>query len=307
MRVCTVDIGTNSVRGLVAEVGESGCLEVVHREGRITRLGEELSEEGILGELAMERTANAVERIVAEARRLGAVRFKLVATSAARNAANAESLTERIRRTTALDMEIISGVEEAKYVCRGAVGSLELAHERVLLVDIGGGSTELISVGGGEEPELRSVRVGAVYVTEKHIRHDPPLDEEMAAAVGGAGAALRETLSGLPGEAEELIGLGGTVTTIPPILMEMETYDASRVHNYVVTMEEAESVLRRLAALPLQERKKVIGLEPGRADIIVGGLLILKALLTASGFEKVRVSDRGILFGLAWSLLSEGS
>jgi len=251
----------------------------------------------------MERTANAVGEIVAIARRLRADRFKLMATSAARHAATADDLKDQIRGLTSLETQIITGLQEARYVCEGALSSPDLTGKRVLLADIGGGSTELIFASRDEEPVLRSVAAGAVYLTEKFLRHDPPLEEETSSALAHAIAALAKAHAGIPSGAEELIGLGGTITTIPPIIMEMERYEASRVHNYVVTIERVESVLQRLRSMRLPDRKKVKGLEPDRADIIIGGLLILKALLKVTGFEKVRVSDRGILFGLAQSML----
>ncbi len=301
MRVCTVDIGTNSVRGLVADVDQCGGIGVVHRQGHITRLGEEVSGTGVLSEAGIERTANAVEEIVAAARGVHAERFKLVATSAARNAANADELRARIRRLTSLETEIITGLEEARYVSEGALSSLELAGKPLLLADIGGGSTELIFARPREEPVLYSVGVGAVYLTERFIRHDPPHEEETSSALAHATAALSKAHASLPSGAEQLVGLGGTITTVPPIIMEMERYDASKVHNYLISIEQVQSVLRGLRCVPLTERKNVKGLEPERADIIIGGLLILKALLEVSQFESVRVSDRGILFGLALS------
>jgi len=305
MRVCTVDIGTNSVRALVADVGEAGQVQVVHREGYITRLGQRLSRFGFLNEAAIERTAKAVKKIVAKARSLHTDRFKIVATSAARHASNSDHLKDRIRSFTSLETEILTGVEEARYVCEGALTSLEVTGKQVLMADVGGGSTELIFACQGEEPVLRSVSVGAVEITERFFRHDPPLGVELTRALEHARTLLKETYDELPSGGEELIGLGGTITTIPPILMEMEEYDPSRVHNYVVTSEEVESVFDRLASLPLWNRVDVKGLEPARADIIVGGLVIVEALLEVTGFEKIRVSDRGILFGLAMSVRSQ--
>ena len=303
MRVCTIDIGTNSVRALVADVDEAGGIRVLHREGLITRLGEGLSESGLLDGAAVQRTARAVNKIVTKARRLRADRFKIVATSAARNARNSQALKDRIRNLTSLKTEIISGMQEARYVCEGALNSLEVGANQVLVADIGGGSTELIFARRGEEPTLTSAGTGAVFLTERFIRHDPPLEEELSAALKEASAALQKAVNAFPSGAEELIGLGGTITTVPPILMEMEKYDASRVHNYLIMLEEMESVLSRLASMPLAERKTVKGLEPGRADIIVAGLVILKALLRVTRFKSIRVSDQGILFGLALSVV----
>jgi exopolyphosphatase/guanosine-5'-triphosphate,3'-diphosphate pyrophosphatase len=302
MRVCTIDIGTISVRALVADVDEGGGIRVVAREGHITRLGEGLSERGLLGAAAMERTARTVGEIVEKARRLGAGQFKLVATSAARSSANADELTDRIRGLTSLEVNVITGLEEAKYICEGALRSLAIGEKPVLLADIGGGSTEMIFARRDENPVLCSVATGAVYLTERFLRHDPPQADAVSSAFEDALAMLENAHAGLPRGAEELIGLGGTITTVPPIVMGMRKYDASRVHNSVVGVGQVLSVLRRLVSMSLPERRRVRGLEPGRADIIVGGLLILKALLKASGFEKVRVSDRGILFGLALSM-----
>jgi len=305
MRVCAVDIGTNSVRALVADVDESRQVRVVHREGSITRLGQMLKKTRVLSEYPIQRTADAVKEIVVSARNLGAETFKIVATGAARDASNPDALRDRIRNLTSLEIEIIPGLEEARYVCEGALSNLELKSDKVLMADIGGGSTELIFVQRGEEPVLASVPVGAVYLTEQFINYDPPLPMELTRALEDTLPRLREAYGKLPSGAEELIGLGGTITTIPPILMEMEKYDPSRVHNSIVTREQVESVLLRLTTMALWYRVEVKGLEVARADIIVGGLVIVLALLEVTGFKSIRVSDEGILLGLALSLLPQ--
>ncbi len=303
VRVCAIDIGTNSVRGLVAEVDESGGIRALHREGNITRLGEGLSQTGVLEEQAIERTARAVERIAAKARSLNAARYGVIATSAARNASNSGKLKDRIRELTSLEAEIITGLQEARYVCEGVWKSLRLAGETALLADIGGGSTELVFTHRvGREPLLTSVEIGAVGITELFLHHEPPREEELSRAIEHATRLLRNAASELPAHANELIGLGGTITTIPAILLRMTKYDGSRVHNFVLTREHVESVLPRLANVGLEERRNVVGLEQGRADIIVGGIVVLKALLAATGFQRLRVSDRGILVGVALSL-----
>lgn len=160
MRVCAIDIGTNSVRAIIADVDKSRQVRVVHREGSITRLGQMLKKTGALGEYPIQRTAEAVGEIVVRARNLGAETFKIAATGTARDASNPDALTDRIRNLTSLKIEIISGVEEARYVCEGALSNLELKGDKVLMADIGGGSTELIFVRRGEEPVLASVPVG---------------------------------------------------------------------------------------------------------------------------------------------------
>jgi exopolyphosphatase/guanosine-5'-triphosphate,3'-diphosphate pyrophosphatase len=302
MRVCTIDIGTNSVRSLTADVEPGGRVRVVERRGRITRLGEGLSRSSCLSEESIDRTADAVRRVVDSARALKAERFKAVATSAGRKAANSNELRERIRSLAGIETEIITGTEEARYICQGVLSSLDVKSGCVLVADIGGGSTELILTRDEEKPLLRSVEAGAVYLTEEFVYGDPPSEEELSAALEDARRTLGEACSDIAGEPDELIGLGGTITTLPAILMEMERYDGSRIHNTTVSLEQVKSLLSRLASMPLAKRKAVKGLEPGRADIILGGLVIWRALLEVAGFEQTRVSDRGILFGLALSL-----
>ncbi len=302
MRVCAIDIGTNSVRAIVADVEESRTVRVVHREGELTHLGQLVSRRGTLHEAAIERTAEVVDGIVAKAKGLGVEKFKVVATSAARDTANSTELIDRIRRSTSLETDIISGIEEARYICEGALSNLELKGNAALMADIGGGSTELILVRPGEEPVLKCVPVGSSYITESFFRYDPPKMSELSRAFKHAADLLRKACNELPSGAEELIGLGGTITTIPAMLMEIEKYDHARVHNYVVPREEVEWTLHRLSMLPLGDRTTVKGLEVLRASIIIGGLLIVKALLDVTGFDKIRVSDEGILLGLALSL-----
>jgi exopolyphosphatase/guanosine-5'-triphosphate,3'-diphosphate pyrophosphatase len=296
-RVCAVDIGTNSVRTIVADVRPPSVVEVVHCDGLITRLGEGLDASNRLKPGAIERTVDAAARFVRHGRELGATAFKLVATSAARDAENGEELLQALRDATDVETEVVTGRREAQLVLAGVKAGGLLGNADALVVDVGGGSTELIACPHDGPPELRSVNVGAVRLTERFLTSDPPTGEEMHAASCAADEVLRPAI-GDAGHAS-LIGLGGTITTMAAMLQELKEYDPAKVHGYRLTLDETGKLLARAASLPLVERKTLPGLSPARADIIVGGMIVVRAVLRAAKSESMRLSTAGILHGIA--------
>lgn len=297
LRVCAVDIGTNSTRSIVADVRPPAAVEVIHYDGRITRLGKGLGTSRTLKPEAIERTTQAAATFVEHGRRLGATAFKLVATSAARDADNGDTLLAAIRNATGLEVQVASGRREAELVLAGVrVGGL-LGPGPCLVADVGGGSTELIAHRPHTPPEVRSVNVGAVRLSERFLTTDPPTEEEIAAASSAVEASLGPEISAR--EPVELIGLGGTITTMVAMLKKLDAYDAAKVHGHTLTLDETETLLAETAARRLDERKKIPGLSPARADIIIGGIIIVRALLRAARCEAMRVSTTGILCGIA--------
>jgi exopolyphosphatase/guanosine-5'-triphosphate,3'-diphosphate pyrophosphatase len=276
MIVAAVDLGSNTTRLLVGRA-EDGQVEELHRETRITRLGEGVDSRRRLLPLPIARVRNALSDYRRTAESLGAERTLLVATSAVRDAENGEAFLGEIEWSYGFATQLLSGDEEAELTRRG-VGELGAA---TLLVDIGGGSTELVLDGF-----RTSLPLGSVRLTERH-------GEDVDASIEAARALLP------PLEPESAVGVAATITSLAALDLGLEEYDRARVHGHVLTRDGARAQLERLAALPLQERRGVDGLEPDRAPVIVAGGAILIAILERYGLESIRVSERDLLYGAA--------
>ena len=276
MIVAAVDLGSNTTRLLVGRV-EDGRVDELHRETRITRLGEGVDSRRRLLPLPIARVRNVLTDYRRIAESLGADRTLLVATSAVRDAENGEAFLGEIEWSYGFATQLLSGDEEAELTRRG-VGELAAT---TLLVDIGGGSTELVLDGF-----RTSLPLGSVRFTERH-------GEDVEATVEAARALLPEL------EPESAVGVAATITTLAALDLGLEEYDRARVHGHVLTRDGAHAQLERLAALPLEERRRVPALDPERAPVIVAGAAILLAILDAYGLESMRVSERDLLDGAA--------
>lgn len=305
-RFATIDVGTNTVLLLVAERRGGRLVSVVER-AEITRLGRGVDATGRLAPEAIAETARVLAAYAEEARRLGAERIACVATSAARDAANGAEFFAAVRAAAGLVPEVVSGDEEARLVYRsawrdfGANGTPPLpAGAALAVLDVGGGSTEF-TFGTGPSPAGRtSLRIGAVRLTERHLRHDPPAPGELAAIRTDARAAL-ETLPAAArtlGAGARLVAVAGTVTTLSAVAQALATYDGARVHGALLSSDEVEALALRLAALPVAARAALPGMEPKRADVIVAGCVIVLEAMRATGFDLLTVSDRGVRWGL---------
>jgi exopolyphosphatase/guanosine-5'-triphosphate,3'-diphosphate pyrophosphatase len=307
MRVATIDIGTNTVLLLVAERAASGQLVAVEEHATITRLGEGVDRTRALAPQAIARTNAALDRYAEIVERLGATRVDVVGTSAMRDAGGGEAVRAHVKARLGVEARTISGDEEARLTFAGALGGIEevksASHVRVF--DIGGGSTEIVhgDHATGEILFAESLDVGSVRLTERHVKSDPPTDEELAEVRAAASRALAP-VPAFDGEVPP-IGIAGTMTTLAAISLRMSTYDGARVHGLRLPASELERVVAELARLPLVERVKLPGLEPKRADVIVAGGLVALAYLAHVGARAVLVSDRGVRWGLA-ELLAAG-
>ncbi|HUZ15791.1 MAG TPA: hypothetical protein VMU72_06385 [Gaiellaceae bacterium] len=276
MRVAAIDQGTNTTRLLVADV-EDGEAQELHRETRITRLGEGVDTRGRLLPIPIARVRNALSDYRRIAASLGAERTLLVATSAVRDAENGEAFLGEIEWSYGFATLLLSGDEEAAMMRRG-LGAVEAG---TLLVDIGGGSTELVL------DDFRiSLPLGSVRFTERH-------GEKVSALEAAAHALLP------PLEPAEAVGVAGTITTLAALDLGLERYDRERVHGHFLTRHGVRTQLERIAALPLEERRTVPALDPERAPVIVAGAAILDAILDAYGLAGIRASERDILDGAA--------
>jgi exopolyphosphatase/guanosine-5'-triphosphate,3'-diphosphate pyrophosphatase len=284
MRVGAVDLGTNSTRLLVADV-EDGRVEEVARLSKITRLGEGVDERRKLLPLPVARVRNVLSDYRRELERLGAERVLTIGTSAVRDAENGEAFLGEIEWSYGFATRLVTGDEEARLTLRGVATGRPL-DEGTLVLDVGGGSTELTTTG-----ERTSIDVGSVRLTERHLRSDPPAPGALAAAA----SEVRDLLPQL--EPTAAVGVAGTITTLAAL--ELGGYDPDRVHGFHLSRAAVEQQLERLASLPLAERRKLPGLEPERAPVIVGGAVIVSAVLDRYRLQGLEVSERDLLHGAA--------
>ncbi len=297
LRVAAIDMGTNSTRLLVADV--DGEVETIRRESRVTGLGRGVETSGRLATDKIDRVMDVVGDYAEEARRLGAEQVFAFATSAVRDAANGDAFIAELRERYALRAKVLDGLEEARMTYRGALSGHKVEGE-TLVVDIGGGSTELI-VGSGEEPSFHtSLQLGVVRQSERHVRADPPRTEELEALASDVGSTLESELGAHPGlKAERAIAVAGTPATLAAIDLGLEQFDADRVEGHHISLRSAQQSCSRLASVPLEERRRITGVDPDRAPTIVAGVVILIKAMRAFGLEDVEVSDRDILYGAA--------
>ncbi|MGZ4310162.1 MAG: Ppx/GppA phosphatase family protein [Gaiellaceae bacterium] len=284
MRVGVIDLGTNSTRLLVADV-EDGHVDEVARDTTITRLGEGVDERRQLLPVAVARVRNVLSGYRRELERLGAERVLVLATSSVRDAENGEAFLGEIEWSYGFTTRLLSGEEEAELTRRGVAGGRELDPD-ALVLDIGGGSTELIT-----ESERISLDVGSVRLTERFLRSDPPTGEELAAAAN----AVRELLPEL--EPKEAIGVAGTITSLAAL--ELGEYDPERVDGYRLSRAAVEAQLERLASLTVAERRELPGLDPERAPVIGAGAVILDEVMKRYDLAELEVSERDLLHGAA--------
>ena len=297
-RVAVIDIGTNSARLLVADV-EGGSVSPVERRSRVTRLGRGVDLSGRLSAEAIEDACEAIGDYVVAIDELDAETTDAIATSAVRDSANGSAFVAELRERFALSARVLDGEEEARLTYLGAT-SEQVPTEPTLVIDIGGGSTEMI-VGGGEEITFHtSLQAGVVRHTERHISSDPPTVvelESLAADVRG----LIEAAVGPGIEAGAGIAVAGTPTSLAAVELQLEPYDPARVHGHVLHLPAIQRMLSQLASAPLAERIEIPGMHPDRAPTIVAGVVILVEAMRAFGLERITVSEHDILYGAALS------
>ena len=291
MHVGAIDLGTNSTRLLVGDVADGRITEIV-RLLAITRLGEGVAETHELRQSAIARVLAVLDGYAAEARALGAEHVLAVATSAVRDAANGPAFLAGLGERYGWETRLLDGEEEAATMFAGVTSDRALAPG-TLLVDIGGGSTELLVGGPGGISFSTSLQAGCVRLTERFLATDPPADDELEAAA----AHVRGLLPALA--VESAIGVAGTITTVAAIDLGLETYDPARIHGHPIARGTVEAVLERLASLPLPGRERVPGLEPARAPVIVAGLVVLRETMERYGLDAIEASERDIIHGVA--------
>lgn len=301
MRVAVVDIGTNSTRLLIADVEPTGEIAELERRTRVTRLGDGVDASGRLSEAGIGRVLDALAEYAEAIERHGAQARPAVLTSAVRDAANGPEFVSEIERRFDLQARIIAGGEEARLTFLGATSDRDPADTTpTLVIDVGGGSTELI-VGSGHEVDFSvSMQAGVVRQSERHLHDDPPSCAELDALGAEVAATIaRSVPQEVRRRATQAIAVAGTATSAAAIDQALEPYDAARVHGYPVSLATLRLLLARLAAVDLDERRTIRGLHPDRAPTIVAGIVILIAVLEAFGLGGFEASEHDILRGVA--------
>lgn len=301
-RVAGIDCGTNSIRLLVADVDpETGDLVELDRRMKIVRLGQGVDKTGRLAPEALERTFAACREYAEVIKGLGAERLRFVATSASRDAENRHEFVDGVVEILGVEPEVITGDQEAEFSFIGATGELH-GSEKYLVFDLGGGSTEFV-IGNKTVEAARSVDIGCVRLTERHVRHDPPTAEEVEAIRADVRAALDLAAETVPIDtAETLVGLAGTVTTVAGIVHGHSEYDSAKIHHSRISAEQIAEVTERLLASTHDERAAIPVMHPGRVDVIIAGALVLREIVERVGAREVVVSEHDILDGIALSV-----
>ena len=306
MRVAAIDCGTNSIRLLIADVQNGQLVDVV-RTMEVVRLGEGVDKTGEFSQAALDRTFSAIETFALIISQHKPERIRFVATSASRDVTNREQFADGIRERLNIELDVISGDEEARLSFLGATADLvnmpNPPTSPYLVVDIGGGSTEFV-LGISAPISAISTDVGCVRMTERHLVSDPPTADQIAKATADIDAAIDHAATVVDlSQAQSLIGLAGSVTTVAAIALELETYDPHRIHGARISAQRVHEVATELLTMSRDQRAQIGSMHAGRIDVIGGGALVLDRILQKTGLSEVFVSERDILDGIARAMV----
>jgi exopolyphosphatase/guanosine-5'-triphosphate,3'-diphosphate pyrophosphatase len=298
--IAVVDIGTNSTRLLVARV-EDGRVEELERQSKVTRLGQDVDATGRLADEAVERVFGVLDDYKQEIEAHEAARVVALATSAVRDSENGDEFRAGVQERFGFELRTISGDEEARLTFLGATSAREDGEESTLVIDIGGGSTELVTGRPGGDPDFHvSTQAGSVRQTERHLHDDPPAEGEPEALRREVRAIVEEAVPAAVRESvTHGIAVAGTATQLAAVDLGLEERDRDRVHGHVMELASVRRMLDQLASVPLEERRRTKGLDPDRAPTIVAGAAILVEVMEAFGLGEVEASERDILHGAA--------
>lgn len=301
-RYASIDIGTVTCRLLVADVSSEGALTTLEKGYRITNLGEDVDATGVLKPEAMKRVSDAVaefQRAMAPYQQEAPINLTVMATSASRDAANAHEF-QQILRSQGIELAVIPGHKEASLTFRGA--SCDFMGKPVMVVDIGGGSTEIVVGIAGEDPVLaHSFNIGCRRVTERFLHDDPPSPDQISQARAWIADQMEPFFQEIRNQAvvpERMVAVAGTATSVVSVDKAMEVYDSSRVQGAEVSNGILDSVYERLSSMTLEQRKNVVGLDPGRAPVFVAGMIILQEVVRLAGLDGFTASESDILQGI---------
>ncbi|MBR4401366.1 MAG: Ppx/GppA family phosphatase [Synergistes sp.] len=303
MRKAAIDIGTNSIKLCIAEGAPGGSFTVIKDVVNVTKLGQGLKSTGIINDEALERNARAAAAYVDEAHSAGAD-VKIVGTMALRNAKNADAFIARVRELSGESVSVISGEKEAELLCRAVIAGVPGADKKdIVLFDAGGGSTEFAHISAGTVKRSFSLNIGCIRISEDYFCEPFVVPEKLAAAR----AQVRKELQAGPSlpVPEVLIGSGGNITALASVKHKMTVYDRSVIHCSLLTLDDVRSLITEFASKSTEERRKTVGLDPKRADVILGGACIVEAAMELYGAPVLTVSDSGLRYGVLEEMFSE--
>ena len=297
-RLAAIDIGTNSTKMTIADVDPNGSIDVIAEDSDVTRLGQGVDQTKRLSDDAMARTRLAIVRFAEAARQAGAATVLAVGTSALRDASNGSEFIAQVKQSAGVDIEVISGDREAQLAFTAVRSDAQLASSNrapLLMFDIGGGSTELI-LGTDKIDRYCSLNIGAVRLSERFLVSDPPSDDEIARASALADNELSQFA--VTATTVQLVGIGGTAVNIASVMQYAAGSAPGDVHGTAVSADDVRTALARFRELPVAQRREIPGLDPKRADVIIGGALVLDRLLAHFGADQFKVGTRGVRYGL---------
>jgi exopolyphosphatase/guanosine-5'-triphosphate,3'-diphosphate pyrophosphatase len=301
MRVAAIDCGTNSIRLLIADIDGSNFREVV-RDMEIVRLGQGVDETGQFHPDAIARTLAAVDKFAAEIAKRGVEKIRFCATSATRDATNRHLFVDGVRERLGIELEVITGEEEAALSFAGAIKDLDSSNGPFLVVDIGGGSTEFV-FGTSTVEAARSVNIGCVRMTERHFASDPATPEQIEAARSDIQAAIAQAAAVVPiTQAKTLVAVAGTATTVAAAALDLPEYDRYAIHLSRISAQQTHDAATMFATSTREQRLALGYMHPGRVDVIAAGSLVLSEIMKATGASEFIASESDILDGMAFSL-----
>ena len=300
-RKAIIDVGTNSIKFCLAEETGNGSYNVLKDANDIARLGEGLKETGLIGPEPLERNAQSVANFAAEAKAAGADEVVAVGTMALRTAKNAAAFIARVKELCGVELKVLSGEEEAQNSYVAVMSGISGAADADLVtMDTGGGSTEFVFGTAGKIVRKFSLNVGAVRFTEKYLSQMPVAPEKLAEAQTEIKKELSE--GGVSGPVKFLVGMGGTVTSMASVKHKMAKYDPDVIQGSKLTLDDINAQIADYAAKTLDQRREIVGLQPKRADVILAGACIVRAVMELTGVSELTVSDRGLRHGLMYEL-----
>jgi exopolyphosphatase / guanosine-5'-triphosphate,3'-diphosphate pyrophosphatase len=303
MRVAAIDCGTNSIRLLIADV-ESNKLREVVRDMEVVRLGQGVDKTGEFHPDAIARTLEAVDKYAAEIARRGVEKIRFCATSATRDATNRALFIDGVRERLGIDVEVITGVEEAELSFIGAIQELDPKSGPFLVVDIGGGSTEFV-LGNTKVEAAKSVNIGCVRMSERHFTNDPPTTNQIELARADIQEAIAQAAMIVPiTKAKTLVAVAGTATTVAAAALDLEVYDRYSIHLSRISSEKVHKVAEMFLAMDRDKRSNLGYMHPGRIDVIAAGSLVLSEVMKATAATQFIASETDILDGIALSIAS---
>lgn len=302
-RKAIIDIGSNSIKFFVGELAADRTITTVLDTNDIARLGEGLDKTGLISPEAMERNVAAVAAFRAKAEELGADQVVAVGTMALRNAKNSGEFVEKVKAACGVEVQIIPGEEEARLSYLAILSGLPLQGGDLVVFDTGGGSTEFIFGHGTEVTKRFSVNLGAVRITENYLKSDPVTPDEVAAALAQIDKEFAQ--AGVEGSPAQLVGMGGTVTSMGAVKHKMAKYDPDVIQGSALTRGDIKAQIDEYSAKTIEERRSITGLQPKRADVILAGACILDVITRRLGVDQLTISDRGLRHGLAYDLFQK--